>query len=199
MRPPPRSAQDLKDLRSSLLSELVAVAADVRSRSAVSIAGLISRALSSLSPRPSHPIALIYKALKSELPTEELEAELRTQGYEIAFPVTDGDNLLAVIPAEGATWSKSSIGVLEPPKDARCVPASALSVILVPGVAFGAQGERVGRGRGHYDRFLARAPQALRIAQCLDFQLFESLPQQPHDQRVHWIFTPTLEIKRPSS
>jgi 5-formyltetrahydrofolate cyclo-ligase len=63
--------------------------------------------------------------------------------------------------------------------------------IFVPGLAFGLHGERIGRGKGFYDRFLAKHPQALKIGVCFESQLFTEapIPQIEHDVPMHFIVT----------
>ena len=57
-----------------------------------------------------------------------------------------------------------------------------LDLIVVPGLAFSAEGNRLGRGAGFYDRFLATAPQTtLKIGVCFEFQQVSSIPHEPHD------------------
>lgn len=59
-------------------------------------------------------------------------------------------------------------------------------IVLVPGLAFSPQGARLGRGGGYYDRFLASCPPGVHTwGLAFACQILESLPQEPHDQRVH--------------
>ena len=75
--------------------------------------------------------------------------------------------------------------------DARHIAARDVSVVLTPGLAFGrADGSRLGRGAGFYDRFFARADvMARRIGVCLGSQLRERVPAEPHDAPMHGIVT----------
>jgi 5-formyltetrahydrofolate cyclo-ligase len=77
-------------------------------------------------------------------------------------------------------------GLFEPSADpAREVNPGQIDLVIVPGVAFTANGERLGRGRGHYDRFLALlAPHAITIGLCFDTRLLPSLPTESHDRRM---------------
>jgi 5-formyltetrahydrofolate cyclo-ligase len=68
---------------------------------------------------------------------------------------------------------------------AQIVAPSEIDLILVPGVAFTREGERLGRGGGYYDRFLAqREVRAVKIGICFVEQLVDELPIDPHDARV---------------
>jgi len=84
-----------------------------------------------------------------------------------------------------------SFGVLEPdPK--KCPPADPASaaVIFVPGVAFTAEGARLGRGRGYYDRLLSVLPADIqRIGVCFSCQLVDTIPQEPHDEGVDLVLS----------
>ena len=57
-------------------------------------------------------------------------------------------------------------------------------LIVVPGVAFDRNGNRIGRGRGYYDRFLCQHLDVKRIGICFDFQLVDKVPTEPLDIRM---------------
>ena len=63
------------------------------------------------------------------------------------------------------------------------------NVILVPGLAMNKYGERLGRGRGFYDRFLKDC-NAIKIGICFSLQLLsEELPTEEHDEKLDFIVT----------
>jgi 5-formyltetrahydrofolate cyclo-ligase len=74
--------------------------------------------------------------------------------------------------------------------EAPAVQPTEIDVILVPGLAFTRRGQRLGRGGGYYDRYLASLPaETLKIGVCFGFQIFESLPTESHDQTVDGVVT----------
>ncbi|MBQ8657485.1 MAG: 5-formyltetrahydrofolate cyclo-ligase [Prevotella sp.] len=57
-----------------------------------------------------------------------------------------------------------------------------IDLIVVPGMAFDAEGHRLGRGRGYYDRLLARVPNNIyKIGLCFPFQLVDHVPTDEND------------------
>lgn len=62
-----------------------------------------------------------------------------------------------------------------------------IDVILVPGMAFDAQGNRLGRGKGYYDKVLKQTS-AYKIGICFDFQFLESVPTEAHDVRMDKVY-----------
>ena len=81
--------------------------------------------------------------------------------------------------------------VLEPLKKRWCAWAEA-DLVLVPGLAFDTLGNRVGFGRGFYDRILALCSQgALRVAPIFEWQVFEEVPAEEHDMAVDVLVTET--------
>jgi 5-formyltetrahydrofolate cyclo-ligase len=63
-------------------------------------------------------------------------------------------------------------------------------VVIVPGLAFTARGERLGQGGGWYDRFLgATRPDCATIGVCFVEQVVDSLPIEPHDVVVDRVVT----------
>ena len=70
------------------------------------------------------------------------------------------------------------------------IDIATVEVMLVPGLAFTAEGLRLGRGGGYYDRLLAAcAPQTSTIGVCFATQLVTTLPTEPHDRRVGRVVT----------
>jgi 5-formyltetrahydrofolate cyclo-ligase len=83
-------------------------------------------------------------------------------------------------------------GILEPPEIAlMCVDVAAADLVLVPGLAFDAEGRRLGRGSGHYDAILKKTPSGCRrIGVAFDLQMVDHVPVEEHDQRVDAVLTP---------
>jgi 5-formyltetrahydrofolate cyclo-ligase len=152
----------------------------------------------------------LYQALPSELSLYELERCLLIYGTRLFFPrvlnaaerVNRDMEFVEIAPDQVLSgekahqaWQEGPYGIQEPHPDLPPVDARQLDLVLVPGVAFGRQGERLGMGAGFYDRFLPRIPNALRVVLTFDFQLLEELEQESWDQPVDWIITETDEVR----
>ena len=80
-------------------------------------------------------------------------------------------------------------GIAEPPHDAVEIPACEVDFVVVPGVAFGMDCHRLGRGRGFYDRWLTELA-GQKIGVGFDHQLIESVPREEHDVQLDGVATP---------
>jgi 5-formyltetrahydrofolate cyclo-ligase len=81
-------------------------------------------------------------------------------------------------------------GIREPGTSRPVHALANIDFLLVPGVAFTAEGARLGYGGGYYDRLMgALTPGVARIAAAFDLQVVAKLPESAHDQRVHAIVT----------
>lgn len=107
----------------------------------------------------------------------------RVSGGEIAFFQVRSPDELAT-----AAWNPH---LREPlPGADSAVALAEIDVILVPGLAFTRDGQRLGRGGGFYDRLLAQLPaRTMKLGVCFDSQIVERLPSEPHDQRVDAVAT----------
>lgn len=85
-------------------------------------------------------------------------------------------------------------GIREPLEACEEVPLNRLDLVLVPGVGFDSRGQRLGRGRGFYDRLLAGVSGA-KCGIAFDEQIVAEVPAGPHDVRVNCILTPTRWIE----
>lgn len=83
--------------------------------------------------------------------------------------------------------SQGMYGILEPREELRDVvakrfPVERLDLILVPGVAFDAEGGRTGHGKGYYDKLLENArPDTPLVSLAFECQIFDQIPMQSHD------------------
>ena len=110
--------------------------------------------------------------------------------------------LLPVVPPEGRelAWAVDTgrlapgrFGLLEPvgPRLGQTAVGTA-DVVVVPALAVSRDGVRLGRGGGYYDRALQHVrPGAVLVAVVFDDELLDELPDEPHDQRVTAIVTPS--------
>jgi 5-formyltetrahydrofolate cyclo-ligase len=135
----------------------------------------------------------LYAAVNGEIETSELHEWLGARAICVAYPRIEGGEapLLGFhVVAHLSALTIDQLGIGAPPPDAPRVDAAQLDVILVPGVAFAADGHRLGYGRGYYDAALAAAPGALRIGLCHAFQVVDRLPPRNGDEPVDLIVTP---------
>lgn len=135
-----------------------------------------------------------YVSVGSEPGTGALLAGLLAAGKRVLLPVLLPDNDLdwAVLRDEG-DLVPARRGLLEP-SGPRVGPEAIATaeVLLVPGLAAGADGVRMGKGGGSYDRALNRAaPDAFVCVLLHDGELLETVPAEPHDVPVHAAVTPS--------
>ncbi len=133
-----------------------------------------------------------YYSMPQEVDTIAFMKEMLRQGKKIALPVCENQNGQMHF-SQIETLSSDEIipQVWEIPAPVRDHPADfKKAVILVPGLAFTADGCRLGQGGGYYDRYLHQLPAEFRtIGICYDFMLLETLPCEIHDCHVHQVIT----------
>lgn len=120
---------------------------------------------------------LLFWPLPDEINTIPLIEHAYAVGKTIFLPVVVGDDLV-IKPYNPTSMSPGAFGILEPQGDP--VSPVQLDLIIVPGVAFDAAGNRMGRGKGFYDRLLA-GTSATTIGVCYAEQYYLSIPTEPHD------------------
>ena len=146
----------------------------------------------------------MYRAMPDELDLSLLESHFREYGWRVHFPRIVSRETREMefveVPVQdqfGHHWHKGAHMFEEPVASLAPTPAPELDLIFIPGVAYSETGERLGMGLGYYDRYLVKAPRALRVALVFDFQIVPELYQEEHDQLMHWIVTEKREWKMP--
>ncbi len=135
-------------------------------------------------------------ALPGEVRTERLiEGALRDHKRVICPRIRPHGQLDHREVTELSQLTDSAFGLQEPDPEL-CAPGDADSaeIVVVPGVAFSADGHRLGMGGGYYDRFLSQS-ENLRIALAYEMQLVDTIPRVNHDEPVDLIVTEMRVIK----
>ncbi|MBO6209475.1 MAG: 5-formyltetrahydrofolate cyclo-ligase [Schwartzia sp.] len=132
-----------------------------------------------------------YAAMQDEVQTKPLLSRLLNMGKKVAVPWIIGKHVMeaALVPSMDAL-EVGAYGILTVQEERReILPPQELDCVIVPGVAFGMDGVRLGMGGGYYDTFLPKAERAVRIATAFQCQLTDDIPRLPHDCGVDWIIT----------
>lgn len=109
----------------------------------------------------------------------------------VLLPRVDGEDLVFHAVTDATLLKSGAFGVHEPdPGQCPIANPATADIVFVPGLAFTADGHRLGRGRGYYDRLLATLPETvLRVGVCFHCQLVDSIPQEPHDETVDLVLS----------
>ncbi|KJJ84843.1 5-formyltetrahydrofolate cyclo-ligase [Candidatus Omnitrophus magneticus] len=139
-------------------------------------------------------IIMTYVALHSEVDTTYLIDKSLAFGKKVVVPFVDVVTHM-IIPVELRTRGelvKGPYGILVPKDGAQNkVPLREIKTVIIPCLAFDKNNMRLGRGKGYYDRFLAREElsSSRTIGFAFNFQIFDSLPFDPHDRNVNLVLT----------
>jgi 5-formyltetrahydrofolate cyclo-ligase len=137
-------------------------------------------------------IILFYASLTKEVDTDIMIKDAQEQGKTIALPVVE-EGEKKIIPYLVSDFDSRFVigayGIREPDKEfSEPISIDALDLVIVPGIAFDREGNRLGRGKGYYDRFLKILPKhVLTIGLAFDFQIVCNLPHSSVDSPVNKI------------
>jgi 5-formyltetrahydrofolate cyclo-ligase len=138
----------------------------------------------------SHPriksaqTVLMYYSLPDEVNTHQAVDELVKEGKQVLLPVVKGENELELrIYHDRSDLCEGSFHIMEP-TGTIFNDYSKIDAAVVPGMGFDKDCNRLGRGKGYYDRLLAKIPDVYKIGICFDFQKVESLPTGKYDIKM---------------
>ena len=141
-------------------------------------------------------VVLFYVHVRDEVRTDWILPQVLCEGNAtVVVPFCVGDDLKLFRLQSMEQLARGAFGIQEPRIELREDPTffvapQEVEVTLVPGVAFDAQGGRLGHGRGYYDRLLsAFLPTRTKIGLAFDCQIVEQVPTDPHDVAMDAIVT----------
>lgn len=134
---------------------------------------------------------LLYHSLPDELSTRSFLEKWHSRKH-FYLPRVNGVNL-DILPYDNSRMHIGAFNIEEPTGD-DLTDISEIELIVTPGVAYDRNGNRVGRGKGYYDRLLAET-RAVKIGVGYDFQLIDDdIETDGHDVKVDIIITENRHI-----
>lgn len=134
---------------------------------------------------------LIYWSMKDELPTPEVIAKWCSQ-KQLLLPSIEKNKLVLKVYLPEMPLVQKDLGFWEP--DLKENYTGPVDLVIVPGVAFDRSKNRMGRGKGYYDRFFKKY-KPVKIGVGFDFQLMHKIPVARHDIKMDKIITASETIE----
>ncbi len=139
---------------------------------------------------------LFYASKSDEVLTKGMITRALSGGKRVALPVVrEQDIVLSEIRCFEGDLAPGKFGILEP-KAVVPVEPGKTEAVIVPGVAFDERGNRIGFGKGYYDRLLKKLDERIpRIGLAYEFQVVPKMAGGKWDVPVHLIVTEKRTIR----
>ena len=142
-------------------------------------------------PLPHSQIIAAYHPMGAEIDARPLMHALAAQGHRLCLPFCESRDAGMVFRrfAFGDALAADGVGMRAPLPEAENLRPD---IILLPLLGFDRQGNRLGRGAGHYDKALDGLRQTGSIATyglAYDMQMVDKCPREPHDQAIDGVVT----------
>lgn len=128
---------------------------------------------------------LLYMSIKNEVRTNFLVNTLFSNGKKLFLPKYFGGEFIPIRYEGPLSMLKGMYGVMEPLSDESC---DEFDVIVIPGVVFGYDFNRIGMGKGYYDKMLKKV-KGLKVGLAYQFQLVDGIKEDPWDVKMDMIIT----------
>ena len=188
--------EEKRALRQRVLAARDALSDVERAAASEAIAGRFSRRADFAAARA----ILVTLPFRNEWDSRVLVRAALLSGKTVAAPRVDAATrmleLYAIADPEGDV-GLSRQGIPEPAPHCLPVARERIDFVVIPGVAFDANGNRLGYGGGYYDRLLPLMPGATRVAGAFDLQIVPQVPVGPNDIRIEAVLTESRELSVP--
>lgn len=132
---------------------------------------------------------MLYYPLGNETDTSVIAQKAAGDKKRLVYPVTDektGEITPYYVNNTGG-FHIGAFSVMEPEATSKA-DASDIDVVIVPGIAFGRNGARIGFGKGCYDGFLKNLG-AVKVGFCYDYQICGGFIGEEHDINMDFLIT----------
>lgn len=139
---------------------------------------------------PPGGVVALFGGIRGEVDLVPLLPWLCSRGVRAVLFTFDEVEMTPHLVRSAADLQRGTFDAWVPAPHAAVVPAASIDVVLVPGLAFGRDGTRLGRGRGYFDRFLSRQDvRARRVGVGVDCQCIDHVASGPRDVRMQGLVT----------
>lgn len=178
----------LRHLAEMALSAQVGGSPAAKAKFEVEIANKLSKII------PQQGYVATFNGFKNE---PQFNHFINAPNVVMVYPLVTGSTIQFFKPLHQGDFIANKWGILEPSPDRSVqIARNEIAAVLTPGVAFDRQLNRLGRGRGYYDRFLD-GYQGIKIGVGFSSQVLnEEIPVEEHDQRLDFLVTEKYVLQR---
>ncbi|MFI3240172.1 MAG: 5-formyltetrahydrofolate cyclo-ligase [Bacteroidales bacterium] len=132
---------------------------------------------------------LLYHSLADEVNTHQL-IQRWSDMKEIYLPRVNGEQLQLAHYCTPDDLEMGSYSIIEPKKSTiSSIDINDIELVILPAMAIDRSGNRLGRGKGYYDRLLHNYTKGCKIGIIYDYQLLDNIPSDKHDIKIDKIIT----------
>lgn len=176
-----------KEIRKEIKSRLMEMSDGERAAKSAIIEKKICGAQVFISSRS----VFVYMADELEVWTEGVIREAQNLGKKVYLPLVSGDNMSIVeltAPLAFTEFTKNKWGIKELTNSKNIGNPSEIDLVIVPVVGATERGDRLGHGKGYYDKFFTNC-NAYKMAICYGEQLIADIPTEKHDVKMDVVIT----------
>jgi len=132
--------------------------------------------------------ACLYMSTPDEVDTKPLLAAALNAEKTVVYPRVERDHLILHRVRSVTDFTRGAYQIVEPKKSTPIVNPALVELFIVPGVLFDRHGNRMGHGKGYYDRLLSGIS-APKIGLAYSVQVVAELPRSSYDVPMTVVIT----------
>ena len=151
---------------------------------------------------PKDAVVCAYMPLPTEVDLRPLLTNMLKRSQALYLPRYEDGNVVFSRITDLDALTEGRFNIPEPQQDAQVLEDDKADIVLVPGRAFDQHGNRLGRGGGGYDKWIAAqrnvSPDTQFLGVAFKCQIVDEVPIEPHDQKVDTVVSCGHESPNPS-
>lgn len=172
---------DIKEEKKAFRKRVKAAVAEISAEEKIERSDKLFKEVAKMEQFVRAERVLMFWSLPDEVQTRNAILEF-SKTKTIVLPITVGDDLVLSRFSSESQMNVGNFGILEPSADDTVEP-SEIDFAIIPGVAFDAENNRLGRGRGFYDRIL-ESIKSEKVGVCFREQFFQKIPTESFDKKM---------------
>ncbi|MBP1637842.1 MAG: 5-formyltetrahydrofolate cyclo-ligase [Bacteroidetes bacterium] len=185
-----RNKKDIRDKKCQIRADIRARKRQLTDEEKAEAAKVVFERIETMNAFRKAKVVFLYWSTSSELPTHEYIRKW-SQNKTILLPSVSGEKMHLRRFVSSKEMKKGDQNIMEPTTD---IFKGKFDLAIVPGVAFDRDRNRMGRGRGFYDRFL-HSKNVTVYGVGFDFQVLRKLPVTTKDIKMTCVFSPSKTIE----
>jgi 5-formyltetrahydrofolate cyclo-ligase len=137
-------------------------------------------------------VVMSYMNFGGEIDTSFINNYILKSGKTLILPkILKDRRLVGVIYDDSKNFNVDNLFKIRE-IDGTYIEVKKIDLIIIPGLAFDLNGNRVGFGKGYYDKFLVNYSGTI-IAPHYEFQIYKDLPSEPHDKKIDYLLDTSIQ------